>query len=135
MTAPLFAGVQNPMSIPPIRFVAGGTITKNQVLKLDTTEGKVVAGGAVTDLIIGTALEGASSGDEVDVQVYGVALVVAGAAVSLGDQLSPTTAGQVITASGATCKNCAVALQPASAQNAVFSALLGVPNLNGIVQT
>lgn len=135
MTAPLFAGVSNPLNIPPIRFKAGGTITKDQVVKLDSTEGQVVAGAAVTDLIIGTAAEGASSGDPVDVYVYGVQLCVAGAAVALGDQLSPTSAGQVITASGATCKNLGVALMPAAAQGDHFSVLLGVPNVNGIVQT
>lgn len=135
MTAPLFAGIQNPMNIPPVRFIAGGTITKNQVLKLHTTEGQVVAGGAITDLTIGTALGSASTGDEVDVQIYGIALCEAGAAVALGDQLSATTAGQVITASGATCKNMGVALMPAAAQGDWFSVLLAVPNVNGIVQT
>lgn len=135
MTAPLFAGVQNPLAVPYLPMTAGGTITKNQVLKLHTTEGQVVAGGAITDLIIGTALNAASAGDRVDVQCFGVALCEAGAAVTLGDQLSATTAGQVITASGATCKNLGVALQPAAAQGDHFAVLLGVPNVNGIVQT
>ncbi len=135
MTAPLFAGVQNPMNIPPIRFKAGGTITKDQVVVLDTTEGQVVAAGAITDLVIGTAAAGASSGDPVDVYVYGVQLCVAGAAVTLGAQLSATTAGQVIVASGATCKNFGVALMPAAAQGDHFPVLLACPNVNGIVQT
>ncbi len=135
MTAPLFAGVQNPLGIPYARFKAGGTITKDQALVLDTTEGQVVAAGAITDLVIGTAMAGASSGDPVDVQLYGIALCVAGAAVTLGAQLSATTAGQVIVASGATCKNMGVALQPAAAQGDHFSVLLATPNVNGIVQT
>lgn len=130
-----FAGTQNPMAIPYWRAKAGGTVTKGALLKLDTTEGQVIVTTAITDLVVGVAIASASSGDEVSIQSYGIALVPITAAVSLGDQLMPGAAGLCTTAAGATAKNFGVALQAGAATPDMIAVLLACPNVNGIVQT
>ena len=137
MTAPLFGATQNPMGVPYWRAKAGGTITKGALLKLDTTEGQVIVTTAITDLVIGVAVEAAASGDEVAIQTYGIALVSIGSAVALGDQLMPigTGSGLCATGAGATAKNFGVALMPGAATPDFVRVLLACPNVNGIVQT
>lgn len=134
MTA-LFASTQNPLGVPYWRAKAGGTITKGRLLKLDTTEGQVIHTTAITDLVIGVAVESAASGDEVAIQTYGVAQVAVAAAVTLGDQVMPGASGLASTAAGATAKSCGVALQDAAATPDQISVLLSVPNVNGVANS
>lgn len=141
MTAPLFAGTQNTLGIGYMRFKAGGTIAKNRTVKLDTTEGQVIQTTAITDVVIGVAQASVVVGDDLDVQtVPGTkVLMTAGAAIALGAQLMPdpggtTHDGEVITAAGATARNCGIALQPAAAAGDQFSALLE-RHIDGPVQT
>jgi hypothetical protein len=113
-------------------FKAGGTIGINRLVKLDSTAGQVVVTSAITDVAIGVATQSATSGDNVPVQVFGKAKVVASGAVSLGDQLMPTSSGsgKVVTAAGATAISCGVALQAAGADGDTIEALLAVPGVN-----
>lgn len=112
-------------------FVAGGTISKNRAVKLDTTAGQVVACGAITDVAIGIATEDATSGYSVTVQLFGKAKVVASASTSVGDQLMPGSGGKVATAAGATAKSLGLGLQAAGADGDVIEVLLATPNVNG----
>lgn len=129
--------VSNLLGVSPLSFVAGGTIIANRMVKLDSTAGQVVACSAITDLAIGVALAGVSSGETVAVQTFGVAKVVASDAISLGAQLMPTAsgAGKVVTAAGATAKSCGVALEASGADGDIITALLAVPNVNGIANS
>jgi len=114
-------------------FVAGGTISKNRAVKLDTTAGQVVVCSAITDVAIGIATEDATSGYSVTVQLFGKAKVVASASTSVGDQLMPTASGsgKVSTAAGATAKSMGLGLQAAGADGDVIEVLLATPNVNG----
>lgn len=125
----------NFLGVSPINFKAGAAIGINRLVKLDTTTNQVVVTSAITDLAIGVALEAATAvGDNVPVQIFGKAKVVASAAVTLGDQLMPTAAasGKVSTAAGATAKSIGVALQAAGADGDVIECLLSTPNVNGV---
>lgn len=124
----------NFLGVAPISFVAGGTIGINRLVKLDSTTNQVVVTSAITDLAIGTALNSASSGELVSVQMFGKAKAVASGAITLGDQVMPTGSGsgKCVTAAGATAKSCGVALEAAGADGDVIEILLAVPNVNGV---
>lgn len=127
------ANLSNNLGIPAIGFKAGGTIAINRPVKLDSTEGQVVQATAITDLVIGVALQAASSGDSVPVQAFGVAKCVLGTGgATLGDQVMCVAAesGKVGTAAGATAKSFGVALATGNADETI-PVLLACPNVNG----
>jgi hypothetical protein len=128
----------NQLGVSPISFKAGAAIGINRAVILDSASNTVIAASAITDLVIGIALEAAAAaGDLVPVQVFGKAKVVASAAIAVGAQLMPTGSGsgKVATAAGATAKSMGVALQAAGADGDVIEALLACPNVNGVVNT
>lgn len=80
-----------------ISMLAGGTITKGQVVKLsDVTTLEVVAGTAGCTPI-GVALKAASSGQQVPVCVHGPVKVGIGAAVTAGVQVKCDDDGKCVT--------------------------------------
>lgn len=72
--------------------------SKYLVAKLDST-GKIDVATANTDAIVGVIEEGAQaySGAPVSVQFAGTAKVIAGGNIAIGDRVTATTAGKVIT--------------------------------------
>lgn len=104
----------------PIRsFIAGAAITANRLVKLDTTAGKVIVTTAITDVVVGVALNTAAADGQVEVLVasgYTTKVCTSGA-VSLGDQVMPTASGsgKCVTASGATAISCGQAMSASAA--------------------
>lgn len=127
----------NHLGVSLVSFKAGGTIEKDRAVKLDSTEGQVIATTAITDVVIGFATHSASSGDTVAIQTFGKAKATVSDAVSLGAQLMPTAsgAGKVVTAAGATAKSCAVALQASTADAQVIEVFITGMRLNGIANS
>jgi hypothetical protein len=122
--------LSNLAGVSPIPFVAGGAIEINRFVKLDSTAGRVVAATAPTEAVVGVSLSDAdAAGDQVSVQIAGVARVVASGAVSLGDEVEVGAGGKVTTAGGATALSVGVALSAASADGEVIEVLLAVPGV------
>lgn len=127
----------NTQNIAPLSFTAGGTIAQYRLVKLDSTEGRVVATSGITDLAVGASMESATTGGLVSVQNAGKVKLTASAVVTLGDQLMATAsgAGKVSTASGATAKSIGVALQAAGGDGDIIEVQLFAPNVNGPANT
>ena len=115
----------NSAGMTPVPFVAGGTISANRVVELDSS-GNVTAANAIADEAIGVALTAAASGDQVQVQIGGIAKITASAAVSIGDAVMVTASGsgKVSTSSGATALDVGIALEAAAADGDVIAVLL-----------
>ena len=78
-------------------FIAAGAITEFAVVSMDTA-GKVVVTTAATDVkAIGVAQRAASTGEAVDVVIYGETTVIAGESITFSTTplLAATTAGKV----------------------------------------
>ncbi len=121
--------MSNLAGVSPLPFKAGGTIIQNTFVKLDSTEGQVVQATAATDTVLGVALNSASSGDTVQVQWAGVAVLVSNGTMTLGAQVECAADGEATDAGGATAYSLGVALTAAAADQdhvAVFLALPGV---------
>jgi hypothetical protein len=103
----------------PVSFTAGGTITRGQALVFSAAPKTVVASTAITQQVIGVALQGAASGEQVPAVTASGTIVtmVAGAAITAGAEVMPqaTGPGKVITAAGATALSCGIALTAAAA--------------------
>lgn len=130
--------MMNLQGISPLPMKAGGTIAQYRVVKLDSTEGQVVAASAIADVSFGASLTSAVANDQVAIQTAGVAKLTASAAISLGDQVMVTASGsgKVSTAAGATAKSLGVALQAAAADGDIIMVkLTGLPNVNGPANT
>ena len=123
----------NLAGVSPLPFKAGGTIVQYRAVVLDSTEGQVVAGSAIAGKTLGVALNGASSGEMVKVQIAGVAKIAASAAVTLGDEVMVTAsgAGKISTSSGATAMTIGIALQAALTDGDIIEVLLNVPAVKG----
>lgn len=131
------ANLSNLLGVSLVGFKAGGTILINRPVKLDTTQDQVVQATAITDLVIGVATQAATSGDNVPVQLFGVAKCVLGVGgATLGDQLMCVAAasGKVGTAAGATAKSFGVALATGLVDETI-PVLLACPNVNGPANT
>ena len=114
----------------PVPFVAGGAITANRAVVLDSTVNRVVAGSAIAGNAIGVALDTVTAaGQQVPVQIGGVAMVCASAAITLGDEVMVTASGsgKVSTSSGATALSIGIALAAAAADGDIIPVLLNVP--------
>lgn len=127
----------NSLNVSNMSFIAGGTIGINRAVKLDSTVGQVVVCSAITDIAIGTAINSASSGEMVNVQLFGKAKVVASAAISVGAEVMPTGSGsgKVSTASGATAVSMGLCLEAAGADGDTIEILLACPNVRGSANT
>ena len=87
-------------------FTAGGAITKNRFVKFHTTDGQVVAAGD-GDPVLGVALNTAASGAHVDVCLFGVVDVEAGAAITQNSCVGAGSSGKAasITIAATTADN------------------------------
>ncbi len=107
-------------------FTAGGTITRGSALKFSS--GNVVVTTAITEEVIGIAMQDAASGEQVPVATISgqVVTAIAGAAITAGAQVMPQAAGsgKLITAAGATAISCGIALTAAGASGDLFDLLL-----------
>lgn len=124
----------NTLGVSPQSFIAGAAISQYRAVKLDSTEGQVIASAAIADLTIGASMEAATaSGQLIPVQQFGKVKLTASAAISLGDQVMVTAAGagKISTAAGATAKSIGVALQAAGADGDIIEVQLSAPNVNG----
>jgi len=112
----------------PLPFIAGGAITANSMVKVDTTAGQVVACTAITDAAIGVCLDGAAaSGEQVLVQIFGVAEVRAGATITAGQELMVKNSGtgELDVAAGATARSVGWALQGGASGDTIAVLLAG----------
>jgi hypothetical protein len=123
--------VSNFHGVSPSGFKAGGSISINTFVKLDSTAGQVVASSAATDKVRGVALQAASTNDSVPVQTFGRAKITAGEAISLGAEVMSGTGGKAYTLSGATAYVLGQALTAAAADGDVIEIWLNpYPVLN-----
>lgn len=110
-----------------ISMPAGGTITRNSLVTLNSSQ-QVVVTSAITDKVFGVAQQDAASGDQVPVMTSSGSLVtmVASAAITAGAELMPTASGtgKAMTVAGATAISCGQALTAASASGDLFTAVL-----------
>lgn len=115
----------NLQGVSPVSFIAGGTIIANRLVEISAAN-TVTATDAITDLPIGVALVGGSTGDLIPVQQFGKAKIVASAAVSVGAQLMPTASGsgKCLTAAGATARTIGQALTASGADGDVIEVQL-----------
>lgn len=74
-------------------FTAGGTIAKHSIVKFDADDDTVIVGAAATDKLIGVALEAATVGLRVEVQLAGIGEVVLGGTVARGAAVTSGAAG------------------------------------------
>lgn len=116
----------NFMGTKPFTMKAGGAITANRAVMLDAN-GDVVVTTAITDKVIGIALQTVASGEDVEIlTVNGVkAKVTTSAAVAIGADVMPTAAGagKCATAAGATAKSFGIALYASAADGEVIEVL------------
>lgn len=105
---------------------AGSAINKYYFMELSTSvEGQVDEANAATDKAYGVSQQSAdAAGDSVDVMITGITKVVAGAAISLGDYVGPSSAGKAVTKSVPGQRARGIALQAASADGDIISILL-----------
>ena len=111
-----------------VSMVAGGTITRNSCVSLNSS-GQVIVTTAITDVVFGVAQQDAASGEQVPVLTVSgaiVTLVASGAIATIGTMLMPTAsgAGKVIAAAGATALTCAQNITTAAASGDLFLAQL-----------
>lgn len=101
---------------------AGGTILRGQALTVNSA-GNVIATTAITDVVVGVALEGCASGEQCNFVGPGnIVTALAGAAITPGAQVMPqaTGPGKFVTAAGATAISCGIALTNPGADNGLF---------------
>ena len=121
----------NLQGVSPVSFIAGGTIVANRLVEL-SAENTVTATDAITDLPVGVATIGGSSGDLITVQQFGKVKLTASAAITAGAQVMPTAsgAGKVSTSSGATARTIGQALTAAGADGDIIEVQLWIGGNN-----
>ena len=112
------AGIPSGRNYGPIRsFKAGAAITANKTLKLSAGH-TVIHTTAITEQVIGVALETVASGEWVSVLTMSgaTAQLISGGSISAGNEVMPKASGDgvVDVAGGATALSCGVALEDAS---------------------
>ena len=110
-----------------VSLLAGGPMTSNTFVESDSSgEFQVTRANADTDRPLGVALkDGATTADNpVPVAIAGIVPIVAGAAVSIGDQVAPDADGKARTAASGDSM-CGLALTAASGADELISVLLG----------
>ena len=103
---------------------ATGGVSKNTFVKLGSTAGEVTTAGA-GDAVLGVALNDAAAGADVEVQPYGIASVVASAAIDAGAKIKSAASGKAVTASTANDVVYAIALEAAAAASDVIKVQVG----------
>lgn len=85
-------------------FVAGGDIAHRRYVKMGAADGTVVQAAAATDAIIGVVdfPGGASTGERIDVVLFGITDVEFGGTVTRGAFLTSDANGKAVAASPAT---------------------------------
>jgi Uncharacterized conserved protein (DUF2190) len=98
----------------PSSLVAGGAISQYAALKLSA--GTVVVAAAITDQVIGVAMQSASLGEACGfLSVSGtICLMRANAAIAAGAEVMPAAGGNVATSAGATAVSCGIAIDAAA---------------------
>ncbi len=119
--------LSNDLGIAMAQFVAGGNITANSFVKLDTTAGQVVACTAITDKPIGVCVDTGTAGLQVRVQMYGIAKVRAGDTLTVGMELmvKGSGTGEVAEAAGATAYSCGKCISAGAVNETISVLLLG----------
>jgi hypothetical protein len=79
-------------------FSAGGTIALGQLAKFVTDDNTVVVAAAATDAIIGVAMHAATSGQDVTVQLLGIADVKTEGTITRGDLVTSNANGNGVAA-------------------------------------
>lgn len=72
----------------------GSTMLKGMVVKMDTTQDCIVLPAATTDGILGVVRNDIAPGAMGDVQIEGLAIVLAGGAISVGGEVMANTSGK-----------------------------------------
>lgn len=117
---------ENYIGISPLSREAGGTITRGQGLYINSSS-QVVATTAITQILVGVALQDASSGDQCLFMPSGpVVTAIGGASITVGAEVMPqaTGPGKFITAAGATAVSCGIALTNPGADGSFFELLM-----------
>ncbi len=116
-------------------YLADGAIPAYTLVKQNAADDHIVAAAAVSDLFIGVTMElAAASGERADVQMTGIAYIVAGAAVTRGSPVTSDASGRAVAAAPAAGVNNTVigrALESASAVGDVIRVLLGIGSIQG----
>lgn len=126
----------NDLGIGMAPFVSGGVIVANSMVKLDTTEGRVIACTAMADLPIGVSVDGATAaGEQVRVQIMGIAKARLQDTVStIGAELCVFDGGtgglDAAGSLGASVVVCAKALQAGVSGDIITVILLGPVGLS-----
>jgi hypothetical protein len=109
-------------------FPAGATVTRLRGVKISGADNTVIPVAATTDIPIGVAKEGASTGGAVPVQIDGITRMEAGAAVTRGGQVMCDTVGRVI---DATSTNVVIgtSLEAAAAAGVIISVSLNAKTI------
>jgi len=117
-------------------YIAGGTIAAGSCLKYDSTEGQVVVTTAVTEIVMGVALDTVASGQPVQVQTRGVAKVLTSGICTVGVEVVPGASGKCVTnaSAGATAVSFGVAEQTTTADGTMLKVRL-IPTLRGPANT
>ncbi len=96
------------------------------IVKLDSTA-KIVLAAAAGDLLLGVLQNDPNTGQAAQVRILGITKAVAGAAITLGDEVISDTAGKVISTAAAGDRILGQALEAAAADGDVISVLLTGP--------
>lgn len=106
-------------------FVAGAAIAKHTILKFSADD-TVIQATALTDLVIGVALEAAAAAaDRIEVAVAGIAEIKAAGAISRGDYVVATTGGEGVAGTASTAKQQAIGIAMLGvADNDIFPCLI-----------
>lgn len=121
-------------------FRASGAIPARRLVKYHTVEDEVILCTAITDVAIGVSTTTAASGEMVEIQTSGVALLeTTAAAVAIGAQVMPAAggAGRCATTAGATSISVGIAASASGGTTAgeTIKVRLKVPNVGGPVNT
>lgn len=118
-----------------IKMKCGAAVTAHRAVKLDSTVDTVIQATAITDLVVGVALETGATGDWIPVQYRGIAKLECAAAVTLGAEVMVQAAagdGSIDVSGGATARSIGVALEAGSnGDGDVIAVLLNLPALKG----
>ena len=118
------------------RFAAGGTVTEMNILTLDASGDVIEAANGTTGQLIGTSIRGSAgaAAADIDVHMFGIAEVIAGAAINEGDPVTAGAGGKAAAAAPATTVNTwilGVALTAAAADGDVIFVRLGPYEMQG----
>ncbi len=124
----------NRIGLVPMEWEAEGTVFLGCALTLGTAAGQLKATTAITDPVIAVALQGATTGQRIQVQLAcPIVAMKAEGTIAYGAQVMPkaTGPGTIVLAAGATAISCGLHLGPTCATgDLVPVAFVGV-NVNG----